>query len=149
MPVDVEQMRSEVEEKSSPGDLSTISPARFASRCQPVPAVILDARVKWGADVAGGDSALEFSYPVIVSECECDLVNFSAYFCSFEHVGRFVVIHREGLFAEDMLAMIQRHDRLAGVSRIGAGDRDGVDVWIGAKGLEVIGRVRNAEFGSE
>lgn len=149
MAMDVEQMRAEVEEKSGPGDISTIAPARFAGGRQSIPAVILDPSVKWRADIASSDAVLEFADSVIVSEGESDLVNFFAKFCRFEHGGGLTIIDRNGLFAEDMLAMTECHDCLAGVNRIGAGDRDSVDVGIGAKGFEVIRRVRDIEFGCE
>ena len=132
MAMDVEQMRAEIEEKSGPSNLAAIAPARSAGGRQSIPAVILDPRVKWRSDVASSDPALELADAVVVSEGESDLVNFAAHFCRFEHSVGLAVIHRKGLFAEDMLAMTERYDRLVGMSRISTGDRDCVDVWIGA-----------------
>ena len=145
MAVNVEQMRAKVEEKSGAGSISAVAPACHASLREPVPAIVLDAGVERGTDVARGNATTKLANAVVVSECESDLVNFAAVFCSFEHGGRIRIVDRERFFAEDMFAVIEGHDCLAGMCAIGACDCDCVDIRTGAEGIDVIGGVLDSE----
>ena len=141
MTVDVEQMRAKVEKKSSACRFAAVTPACHAAGCESVPAIVLDARVKGCADVACGNATTKFANAVVVAEGESDLVDFTAVICGFEHGRGFRVVDREGLFAEHMFAMIESHDGLIGMRAIGTGDCDRIDIWIGAQGFDVVGRM--------